>query len=340
MNSLLLSLCYWTLSLRSESQAVSVAPPLTPSPLSTFRRFLPAHDMTEKAALAAAASDAGFIPGGAPAECHEWLDSVTLKSSFVSQFGQDASIYYNFLAGHLANGHAGVYVDAGTNMPRRLSNTYFLDKCLGWRGLCIEANPVLAGLIAAERSCTVVNKCIAGSTGVTSLEFYLAPMVDGYSSGGHIATDAQRRNPGSGKIVTVACEPLAKIMKDNGMSAGADFLSIDIEGNEVPVMSMHDWATHPFDIVLIEAGWATEELDMAFHDAGMWKVTDLAYLDDLYVRAPKFLRLPGFEEGRAENWGLFRRMEAQRGFCVKRRWGVPGAEPFFALPPSSFRFAD
>ena len=39
-------------------------------------------------------------------------------------------------------------------------------------------------------------------------------------------------------------------------------------------MSTHDWATHPFDVVLIEAGWASEELDMALHDAGMWKVTD------------------------------------------------------------------
>ena len=189
------------------------------------------RDVTAGAALAGAAADLGFLPGGAPGECHEWLGSTSLKPSFVAQFGQDAGLYYNFFAGRLANGQTGVYIDAGTNMPRKLSNTYFLDKCLGWRGVCIEANPVLAGLIAAERSCTVVNKCVAGSAAVTSLEFYLAPMVDGYSSGGHIATDEERRDPKNGKLVTVACEPLAKIMKDNGLT-GVDFLSIDIEGNE------------------------------------------------------------------------------------------------------------
>ena len=290
------------------------------------------------AALAAAHLDAAVLPAGAPAECAAWL-SGALVQQFVAQNGQDAVMYYSFLAGRLAGGRGGFYVDAGANEPRELSNTYFLDKCLGWRGVCIEANPVLAGLIAAERSCTVVNKCIAGSSSVTSLEFYLAPWVNGYSSGGHIATDEEHRDPKGGTLVTVACEPLSKILKDNGI-AGADFLSIDIEGNEAGAMSTHDWAAHPFDIVLIEAGWATEELDMALHDAGLWKVTDIAYLDDLYVRAPRFLHAPGHEKGRAENWGFFKRVETQRGYCLKRRWGVAGAEPYFATPPSSFRFPD
>jgi hypothetical protein len=51
---------------------------------------------------------------------------------------QDTFIWHN----HLQRlGNNGTYVDVGAYHPYQLSNTAFLDICLGWRGLCIEMNP-------------------------------------------------------------------------------------------------------------------------------------------------------------------------------------------------------
>ena len=78
------------------------------------------------AALAGAQADARALRADAPLECTTWLSASTLQPTFSSQFGQDATIYYNFFAGQLAaGGPRGVFVDAGANAPRELSNSYF-----------------------------------------------------------------------------------------------------------------------------------------------------------------------------------------------------------------------
>ncbi len=55
-------------------------------------------------------------------------------------------------------------MDIGANNPKELSNTYFLEKCMGWKGICIEADPGLAAVLRAERACTVVNLCADSRT--------------------------------------------------------------------------------------------------------------------------------------------------------------------------------
>jgi hypothetical protein len=118
---------------------------------------------------------------GAPPECAAWLTSKTLLPGFTSQFGQDSTIYYNFFAGRLQAGTPpGFFVDIGANSPKELSNTYFLEKCMGWKGICIEADPGLAAVLRAERTCTVVNVC------ADSVRKDVSFVKDG--SAGHIAT--------------------------------------------------------------------------------------------------------------------------------------------------------
>ena len=56
----------------------------------------------------------------------------------------------------------GVYVDLATNHPVVISNTFFLDRCLGWKGLCIEPNPVHHSRIRQARSCSLVDKVMTG----------------------------------------------------------------------------------------------------------------------------------------------------------------------------------
>lgn len=255
--------------------------------------------VTPAEALRRAHADAAILPADAPPECATWLSAAHLQTSFASQWGQDAIIYYNFFAGKLAAGERGVYVDVGANAPRKMSNTWFLDRCLGWRGLCIEADPALAtALRASDRTCTIVNKCAAGKVGKTA---YSAQGYGGES--GHVAA------AGDSGTVVVDCAPIHDLIRDAGFKH-VDFLTIDIEGHEVSALSGADWDAVPVEMVLVETAWSNEQLDMLFSDGGFWRISDLAYLDDLYIRAPRLLvDAPFFNAARKDNWDYIARLD-------------------------------
>lgn len=254
--------------------------------LRNYPLLLNLHDTTEKSARALALLDVSALPVSAPKECAEFL--ADFSESFTSQYGQDSILYYNFWAGRLAKGFKGFYVDLGSNQPKVISNTWFLDKCLGWKGLCIEADPVLAeNLRKSERTCKVINMCASG-------ERSTLPYVT-ENSGGHIATHGEKAD------VYVSCAPLSEILIENGIEH-VDFLSLDIEGNEVLALSKSDWDCVPVELILVESAWSNEMLDMQLHDAGFWKVSDIAYLDDVYIRAPRLLKFFSEHINRKNNW--------------------------------------
>ena len=87
-------------------------------------------------------------------ECRRFLESPTFLKTFNSQYGQDAHVFYNYFA-QRGPEYRGFYVDLAAAYPKRISNTFFFDKCLGWSGLCIEGSPVRAESLRRERSCVV-----------------------------------------------------------------------------------------------------------------------------------------------------------------------------------------
>ena len=253
-----------------------------------------ARQVSKADAVALAQADARVLPEDAPAECKAWLLSSDLQSKFTSQFGQDAAVYYSFLAGKLAAGERGIYVDLGANKPRALSNTWFLDRCLGWHGLCIDADPALAdALRASERTCTVLNMCAAGSRSTLSYVRDYGPD----AAGGHVAM------PGEKGDTLVPCAPLHEILREQGITR-ADFLSIDIEGNEILALANNNWDSVPIDIILVEAALNNDQLDMLLSDGGFWRVNDIAYIDDLYVRGPRLIKNEALDAVRIVAWLL------------------------------------
>ena len=67
---------------------------------------------------------------------------------------------------------AGVYVDIGSNHPFDLSNTFFFDRCLGWRGLCIEPNVKYHKLYGEfNRTCTLVPHCVLDKPTAVTMTF-------------------------------------------------------------------------------------------------------------------------------------------------------------------------
>lgn len=62
----------------------------------------------------------------------------------VAQFSQDRHLWTNLF--RLMKGTPGRFIDSGAAFPRTDSNTYMLDVCQGWTGVCVEGDPAKADL--------------------------------------------------------------------------------------------------------------------------------------------------------------------------------------------------
>ena len=78
----------------------------------------------------------------------------------------------------------------------------------------------------------------------------------------------------SSGVINVPCAPLAAILRDAGVER-VDFMTMDIEGSEIPALRDFPWDTLPVDTLMVESNWASKELDFLISDAGFWKISDI-----------------------------------------------------------------
>eukprot|EP01079_Euglenida_sp_SAG-EU17-18_P004382 gene4382-796_t len=176
-------------------------------------------------------------------KCQQAVREGHAANKFNGQFSQDWFAFVNFWntpyygytdTSRRANLAKGFYVDVGANHPFKHSNTWFLDECLGWKGICVEANPEMAELLRAQRSCEVVEACAHPSR--KSVSFQTKAGKD--SVYGQIVEDSdiykkQQGRLGQGTVnIEVPCHPLHEILSQRGINH-VDFMSLDIEGAEL-----------------------------------------------------------------------------------------------------------
>lgn len=139
--------------------------------------------------------------------------------SATAEFGQDWFVHWNFIRGGREDynrGGGGLYVDVGSSWPYEYSNTVVFDKCLGWHGLCVEANPDLTPFIKAYRTCQVFPNCADEDVRENN--------VFGGSDGGEVA-------------FTATCLTLGEILERAGLrNRRIDVLSVDVEHAELRVL--------------------------------------------------------------------------------------------------------
>ena len=160
-----------------------------------------------------------------------------------------------------ADGHQGSFVEIGAYDGIN-SQTWVLEKCYGWSGVLIEANPehYHGLLLAANRSAatqrvhSAVCKPPRGhETG--KLEMRLAGGTISSAVGLGQAHDKRygvhfRRN---GTTAMVPCAALPSIISAAGFGSGATYLSLDVEGAEEHVLKTVPLTAFPFSVVLVEA---------------------------------------------------------------------------------------
>ncbi len=140
----------------------------------------------------------------------------------------------------------GFFVEVGANDPQRGSQTWQFEQA-GWTGVLVEPQPDLAERLRNMRRAHVVAAaCSSPANPDTTMTLHLSgphsSLRPGLAVTGVIAKAA----------IAVPVRTLDDILKETKAPAPIDFVSIDVEGHEINVLSGFDLARWRPRLILIE----------------------------------------------------------------------------------------
>jgi FkbM family methyltransferase len=182
-----------------------------------------------------------------------------------SQWAEDLLLLATLL--RAAPGGHGRFVELGAFDGQTFSNTWLLERCFGWRGVLIEANPQSFARLRRARggnpAVRVVHSAVCRRDATVAVSTNPVPMSGqpALMSERFLRRWAWRVRPRN--LTRVPCRPLKAILADGGGSVAATFLSLDVEGAEEAVLE----TIHPaaFRLILVECDGSSEGKDRRVH---------------------------------------------------------------------------
>src|SRR5262245_44499699 len=200
---------------------------------------------------------------------------------FFSQAGQDEFLDRMVFRGR----RGGVFVEIGAFDGITGSNTLFFEIFRDWSGLLIEASPRLHAEAQRLRDTPCLQVAVAPESG--DAEFL--DVRRGYEQmGGLVASlsenvkriiEADSRT--ESEVIRVPTRPLADILADHGLFR-IDYVSIDIEGGELAVLSTFPFDRFEIGTWSVEVNEASPQIARLMSDAGFRLLAHVG-VDELYV---------------------------------------------------------
>ena len=183
----------------------------------------------------------------------------------------------NFVVATFFNGNdgpacaGGVFIEMGAFNGLLYSNTWLLERCLGWTGLLIEANPSNFEDLTRNRPGSGVRRIHAAVC--EEAEERRNGTVPFTRYGGAVAGDLSAMSPSfrarwhgnderEDPVVQVPCRSLSGILREAGVGV-VDFFSLDVEGAELKALRTVDFDATRIKLVVVEADGHDTEKDAA-----------------------------------------------------------------------------
>ena len=153
----------------------------------------------------------------------------------------------------------GYFVEFGATNGLRNSNTWLLEKKLGWKGILAEPNPLWHSDLAANRASCIEHKCVSAASGgivtfitTNNTDPELSAIAD-FSGGDHFALTRSQ-----GERIQVETISLDDLLEKYEAPSAIDYLSIDTEGSELEILSSYSFR-HRFKTISVETNKTTED---------------------------------------------------------------------------------
>ncbi len=161
----------------------------------------------------------------------------------------------------------GFFIEIGGNDGYTQSNTYYLEKCLGWTGILVEGIPDLYTKCRALRTRSrVYNYALTHDESCSSVTMHfsgLMSVVDGSLKDPdtqtlHIQKGYNFEHISQGYSVEVPARTLGSLLDEIPDLPPIDFLSLDVEGAELQVLQGMNLSKYAPMYLLIEARFFSE----------------------------------------------------------------------------------
>lgn len=154
---------------------------------------------------------------------------------------------------------SGVFLEVGANDGYSQSNTYYLERARGWSGILIEPLPSLYERCRRLRkaSTCVQAACVAEDIPGATIDLIDLDLMSVTLGQQDVSEERARLGARRGATVKVPARSLSSVI-DGTRYARIDFMSIDVEGAELPLLSGLDLARHAPSWLLIETDHPTD----------------------------------------------------------------------------------
>jgi FkbM family methyltransferase len=164
----------------------------------------------------------------------------------------------------------GCFVEAGGHDGYTQSNTYYLERFRGWRGMLVEPMPEMAAEAARNRPGAVVRQCALAPLDHPE-RFVEMEFGDLFSTISDLRDDPDGAWVGEGLVLgwrdhrreRVPARPLSELL-DEAQISEVDLLSLDVEGYEAYALRGLDLARHAPAWILVEM----HDLDVGRREIG------------------------------------------------------------------------
>jgi FkbM family methyltransferase len=188
------------------------------------------------------------------------------------------------------NFEKGFFIEVGANDGYSQSNTYYLEKFLGWKGVLVEAVPEIYEKCKKERKKSYVYNCALVSQDYTdfSVEMHFANLMSvaqgsrktSEEQAKHIAEGLEVQGLDDSYTVSVPAKTLESILEKLPYPIEIDFFSLDVEGYELNVLRGLNLEKYSPKYILVEATFFDEV--NSFLEERYELVEKMSYHDYLY----------------------------------------------------------
>lgn len=168
---------------------------------------------------------------------------------------------------HASKKRRPTYLDIAANHAKRWSASWFFDRCMGWDGVCAEPNDIYWDELRSQRHCQLIDTCLSDQ--VRKVNFSFTGAYGGVVAD-HAAQDEGRHFGVNGKLHSqstkyekhfngireIECTTVRNAMRERNdgeeRMTHFDFMSLDVEGHEYPILQGIDWKTTTIDVIVTE----------------------------------------------------------------------------------------
>jgi Methyltransferase FkbM domain len=162
-----------------------------------------------------------------------------------------SQILQDLLVAYLFRGKQGFFCEFGACDGKTMSNTYFLEKELGWSGIVCEPSGKWHEALFAFRDCSIDTKCVYEFSDQDVL-FNETPdgLLSTISTYSNLDILAEARI--NGEEYAVGTITLEDLLRKHNAPNYIDFLSVDTEGSEWDILEVFDFGSFQFGAIFVE----------------------------------------------------------------------------------------